>query len=217
MFAGMILPLHFKHLKPGLGLAGLAGMLAPWIAVGLFWLWLRSAWAAILAYHALILLLPGRRLRDVARGWNTGLILASVLPCLLAGPLTWLLLPSMVRTPVGEWLASFGLSGSALYLMAPYYGLVHPVLEQAHWGPLRARPGLALPASAMFAGYHGLVLSTVMEPTWIAVCIVVLFASSLAWTAMQRKTGGLMVPVLSHAAADAGMIVAALLLASDRF
>lgn len=196
---------------------GSAGMLAPWIAVGVFWLWLRSAWATILVYHALMLLLPGRRLRDVTRGWSARLALASAVPCLLAGPLTWLLLPSMVRTPVGEWLASYGLSGWTLFLIVPYYGLVHPVLEQAHWGPLRARPGLALPASAMFAGYHGLVLSTVMEPVWIVVCIAVLFASSLAWTAIHRRTGGLMVPALSHAAADAGMIVAALLLTSDRF
>ena len=189
-----------------------AGLLAPWIAVGVFWLWLRSAWATILVYHALILLLPGRRLRDVARGWSTRLALASSVPCLLAGPLTWLLLPSMVRTPAGEWLASYGLSGWALLLIVPYYGLVHPVLEQAHWGPLRARHGLSLPASALFAGYHGLVLSTLMKPVWIAACLAVLFASSLAWTAIQRRTGGLAVPAISHAAADLGMMVAAVLL-----
>lgn len=194
----------------------MAGLLAPWIAVGVFWLWLRSAWATILVYHALILLLSGRSLRDVTRGWSARLALAVAVPCLLAGPLTLLLLPAMVRTPVGEWLASYGLSGWALFLMVPYYGLVHPVLEQAHWGPLRARHGLALPASAMFAGYHGLVLSTLMEPVWIAVCIAVLFASSLAWTAIHRRTGGLIVPALSHTAADAGMIVSALLLASSR-
>ncbi len=203
--------------RPDLTFQDSAGLLAPWIAVGVFWLWLRSAWATILVYHALILLLPGRRLRDVTRGWSARMALMAVVPCILAGPLTWLFLPSMVRTPVGEWLASYGLSGRALLLIVPYYGLVHPVLEQAHWGPLRARPGLALPASAMFAGYHGLVLSTVMEPAWIVVCVAVLFASSLVWTAMHRRTGGLMVPALSHAAADAGMIVAALLLASDRF
>lgn len=202
-----------SRLGTGRAASALVGMLAPWIAVGVFWLWLESAWATILIYHAMILLISGRHLREVSKGWDTRLALASAVPCLLAGPLTWLLLPSMVKLPLDLWLSTHGLSGPALSLIVPYYGLVHPVLEQAHWGRLRSLPGSAVPAAAMFAGYHGLVLSTLMEPVWIAACLAVLFGSSLAWTAISRRTGGLAVPALSHAAADSGMILAAFLLA----
>ena len=192
----------------------MAGLLAPWIAVGVFWIRLESAWGTILFYHALILVMSGRHLREVSKGRNIRLALAYTMPCLLAGPLTWLLLPSMVRIPVDQWLSAHGLSGWALALMVPYYGLVHPVLEQAHWGRLRDLPGLAVPASAMFAGYHGLVLSTLMKPVWTAVCLAVLFVSSLIWKAVSRRTGGLAIPALTHAAADSGMILAAFLLSA---
>lgn len=198
---------------PRTAVSAIAGMLAPWMAVGVFWLLLESAWATILVYHALILLFSGRHLREAAEGWDTRTALASALPCLLAGPLTWLLLPSMVRVPVDQWLAAYGLQGWALVLMVPYYGIVHPFFEQAHWGRLRSLPGFSVPAAIMFAGYHGLVLSTLMEPVWIAACLAVLFGSSLAWTAISRRTGGIAVPALSHAAADSGMILAAFLLA----
>lgn len=193
----------------------ISGMLVPWIAVLVFWTWLHSAWATIIAYHSLILLFSWSEMKHVARGWNLRMFLVFAMPCVLAGPLTWLLLPVMTGVPIRSWLSSYGLEGAALLLMVPYYGLIHPFIEQAHWSKLRRHSKLGLPASMMFAGYHGLVLSTLMRPVWVVVCVVVLSGTSITWRWMEeRKTGGLLVPALTQVLADAGMILAALMRAS---
>ncbi len=188
-------------------------MLAPWLAVSVFWICLHSAWATILAYHVLMLLFSRKRMREVTGGWNPRAFMALAVPCLAAGPLTFVLLPSMTRISTASWLSAYGLEGNALLLMIPYYGILHPVLEQAHWGALRRHARFGLAACALFAGYHGLVLSTLMKPLWVAVCVTVLFCTALAWRRVERLTGGLLVPVLTHVIADAGMILAAFLVA----
>lgn len=180
--------------------------------MAVFWIGLRSAWATILFYHALILLFSRRRLGEVIRGWNTKAFFAAAIPCIAAGPLTFVLLPSITRVSTASWLGAYGLEGTSLLLMIPYYGILHPVLEQAHWGALRRHPRLWPVACVLFAGYHGLVLSSLMKPPWVAICVAILLGSSLAWRRIEGRTGGLLVPVLSHVTADAGMITAAYLL-----
>ncbi len=192
------------------GPADVAAMLVPWAAVLAFWVGLRSAWATIVSYHALMLLFSWRRLPYSLKGWHRGQFLLHALPCLAAGPLTYVLLPVITKLPVAFWLSRHGLEGASLLLMVPWYGLVHPFIEQAHWGRLRAIPGNGIPAAVMFAGYHGLVLQSLMKPLWVAVCVVVLFGTSFAWRRIERRAGGLLVPALTQVLADAGMILAAL-------
>lgn len=188
-----------------------AGVLAPWISVLAFWTVLHSAWMTILAYHAMMLLLSWRSIPGVFRGWNGGRFLLAAPLCAAAGPVTWLLLPHIVSTPVETWLPQYGLKGMTLFLMVPYYGLVHPVIEQAHWSRLwgRRRPG---PLAVLpFAGYHGLVLSTIMKPFWVAVCVAVLILTGLSWRWMEKRTGGRLLPAATQALADSGIILAAVL------
>ncbi len=61
--------------------------------------------------------------------------------------------------------------------MVAYFGLVHPLLEQAHWTPLREATPIAHVA---FAGYHMLVLASLLTVPWLAVCFVILTAASVA-------------------------------------
>jgi hypothetical protein len=193
----------------------LPGALVPWVAVLVFWTVLHSAWATILAYHVMMLAFSRRELARAFRGWNRRVFLVSAAPCLLAGPVTWLLLPSITLTPVGGWLAAFGLTGASLLVMIPYYGLIHPFVEQAHWSRLRSDPRLGLVSSLLFAGYHGLVLSTLMKPFWVGLCVAVLIVTSISWRRIEERCGGgLLVPALTQVLADAGMIVAAVLRAN---
>jgi len=186
-------------------------MLAPYAAVLIFWCGLHSAWAALLAYHAQIFLWSRHDVRRVLAGWNPRLFILA-LPSLAAGPLTYFLLPLMSRQPVHAWLAAFGLTGWALLAMLPYYGLVHPVLEQAHWGPLRGHPRVGPLAHVLFAGYHALTVALLLRPPWILACVGVLWLSSVCWQRMAAcRPGGLLVPALSQMMADAGLIVAALI------
>jgi hypothetical protein len=181
-------------------------ILAPYLAVAVFWCAWPSAWLAILVYHVQILLWNGKSLLRDMRGpaWRKGVLLA--VPAAVAGPILYLLLPVAVRTDLSAWLEAHRLSGAALAAMIPYFGLVHPVLEQAHWGPLREKTAWAHP---LFAGYHVIVLSTLLSIPWLLLCFSVLIMASLAWRRMARLTGGLAVPAASHVLADLGIVLAA--------
>lgn len=176
---------------------------APYIAVAVFWLLLHNAWLAILAYHAQILWWSRGRFPRLARPRSTPLA-AFVLVSALAGPILYFLLPFVPHVDLSSWLARNGLSGAALVAMVFYYGLVHPFLEQSHWAPLRERTQFAHLA---FAGYHVLVLCSLLTSPWLAACFVLLTGASWMWQRMARDSGGLLLPVASHLAADLGIVV----------
>lgn len=183
---------------------------APYVAVLVFWVGYRSAWLAILAYHAQMAFWlfrdpPPRTMLRPTR------FLAFALPSVLAGPVVYMMLPHIISTDMGAWLGRFGLSGPLLLLMVPYFGLLHPPLEQLYWTPLRERTPVAHP---LFAGYHVIVLASLLPPLWLAACFVILLAASVMWQQMYRRSGGALVAIASHVMADAGIVVAAYLLAS---
>ncbi|HCF95978.1 MAG TPA: hypothetical protein DEW46_13030 [Verrucomicrobia bacterium] len=182
-------------------------LLAPYIAVGIFWCGRSNAWLAILVYHVQIVLWGSREGRPAMSAGSRGrqAILLALL-CALCGPLVYCLLPWITRIDLGQWLESHQLSGSSLLIMIPYFGLVHPLLEQRHWAGLRARTAWAHPA---FAGYHMLVLQSLLPVPWLLVSAVVLLAASILWEVAQRTTGNLAAPILSHILADLGIVLAA--------
>ncbi len=178
---------------------------APYLAVGVFWCLLHNAWLAILAYHAQILWWSRGSLPKPAKPKRAPAMLF-VGASALAGPLLYFLLPRMIHADLSRWLADHGLSGAGFTVMVFYFGLVHPLLEQIHWAPLRESAPLGHFA---FAGYHMLVLYSLMKAPWLAVCFVVLVTASLLWRRMARESGGLVLPVVSHVAADLGIMIAA--------
>jgi hypothetical protein len=135
-------------------------------------------------------------------------ILFAALPVVLTGPLLYLLLPCITHTELSVRLTINHLSRIFFIVMIPYFGLLHPFLKQIHWAPLRERTHLAHP---VFAGYHVLVLFSLLTVPWLVVCFVVLTAASWMWQQMAKKSNSLIVPVLSHVAADLGIIMAAFL------
>lgn len=207
----------------------LLGLLAPYLAVLIFWCGFESAWASLLAYHALILILSRRHLGRVAVGWRRRHLLLALLPSLATGPLVYSLLPSMVQLPIDAWLSAYGLSGLSRILMIPYFGVVHPVFEQAHWSSLRVyraagagapAPGVQvraheLVAHVAFAGYHVLVLASLMRPEWVVISFGVLVLASVAWRRLEQYAGGgLAVAACSHILVDSGLVLAAVLRAA---
>jgi len=180
-------------------------LLVPYIAVALFWCIWRNAWLALLAYHVQILFWSRTSWQGMRMPPRCS-VAWLVLPAALAGPVVYLILPGITRSDVSVWLASYQLSGDAFLFMIPYFGLVHPVLEQLHWQPLREQTAWA---HAVFAGYHLLVLATLLTVPWLTLCFVVLAGSSVAWKRLARATRGVAVPALSHILADLGIIVAA--------
>ncbi len=180
-------------------------LLAPCLAVGVFWCGLSNGWLAILAYHAQILLWAQRTGPGIWRPIPRRL-LPLVLPSALAGPLLYVLLPTLTGSSLPAWLADHRLSGASLVAMIPYFGLVHPVLEQLHWAPLRARTPWSHP---VFAGYHLLVLGPLLPAPWLVAGFALLTAVSFLWHELSRSGNGLSAPTLSHGLADLGVVVVA--------
>ena len=124
----------------------------------------------------------------------------------LAGPLLYLLLPYITKTDLSTWLHAHHVSGISLLLMIPYFGFIHPILEQMHWAPLRAHTPVS---HLMFAGYHMLVLHSLLSTPWLILTFIVLTTASVVWQQMTKYSLGLALPITSHILADFGVIVAA--------
>jgi hypothetical protein len=183
-------------------------MAAPYLAIAAFLIVFHDAWLAILAYHAQIVwwsrgpLLRSLRSKRTPLAWF-------VVPSALAGPAAYLLLQRLPGIHLASWLAVNQLTGWALFLMVPYYAIVNPVLEEVFWTPLRESTPIAHVA---FAGYHVLLLAALLPPLWLALVFVVLSGTSWVWQRLSREAGSLLPAIASHAAADLGIIVVALLL-----
>jgi hypothetical protein len=181
-------------------------LFAPYLAVGIFWCVFTNAWLAILAYHAQILFWSRRSFFGLRRMTRPRMILLA-LPAAIVGPLFYFLLPYMTRgVDLTSWLADHHLSRLTLLVMIPYFGLVHPLLEQLYWAPLRESTRAA---HLMFAGYHMLVLYSILSVPWLVLCFVILIAASFLWQQVAKRTDSLVIPVLSHVLTDLGIVIVA--------
>ena len=174
------------------------------IAYPVFWIGFKSGWLAILVYHAQAVLWVRGDIPELGFAGRVRHVLAS--STLLAGPLLYFALPHVSRLPLVTWLSEYGLTGWSLVLMIPYFGIVHPLIEQVHWAPLRKRTKAS---HVIFAGYHVLVLYSLLDGPWLILCFLLLCVASVAWESMARKARGLAVPIVSHIGADLGIVTAA--------
>ena len=195
-------------------------LMAPYLAVGVFWCVVPNAWLAILVYHAQIVfwrLVKHPPRSGAGDGSELGTLTRSApgmrqravflaLPAALAGPLLYVLLPYITHTELTAWLADHRLTGLGFILMIPYFGLLHPMLEQLHWSRLREETPVAHLA---FAGYHVLVLYSLLTLPWAIFCSAILVSASGIWRFTTDRSGSLMFAVVSHVLADLGIVVAA--------
>ena len=188
-------------------------LLAPYIGIGAGLLWLHSAWAGILIYHAQMLAWNWRRFPELARGWSVPALLLVVLPALAVGPGVWFLLPIALRDPgaLDVWLGANGLTGASFALMVPYFALVNAAIEEVHWSGLRGADARGWIGHLAFTGYHGLVLWPAIRPGWVFATLALLLFASFVWDQTGRRARGLLIPTLSHLIADAGIVVVAYL------
>ncbi len=182
-------------------------LLAPYFAVGIFWVGFSHGWLAILVYHVQILFWHrfGRWIR--VRKQENRIAQCATVACVLAGPVVYYLLPHIALVDLAQWLAYYRLDGAAFFLMIPYFGIVHPVLEQLHWHRLRSETGWAHIA---FAGYHVVVLSRLLPVAWLVLVCLVLIAVSWLWKRTGSSVRGRWVCACSHMVADVGVMLAVL-------
>ncbi len=183
-------------------------LLAPYFAVIIFWLFLQNAWLALLGYHLQIILWSKKLpFKNPWPSKKTDILIS--LAMAVAGPFIYFVLPLISQIDLSAWLLQYKLSGWLWLAMIPYFGLVHPFLEQAHWGPLREKTPAA---GIFFAGYHVIVLYSLLTMFWLLASFIVLAAASLIWQQIAKNSKSYSAPVLSHILADFSVVIAAWLL-----
>lgn len=188
---------------------------APYLAVLLGLYVFRSGWISILLYHAQIVLCLCFFKTNIKQilfaGFSLKYFLLFVFPLLLLGPTLYCLFPYVIAdgTSFREWLYGYGLGHRSYIMLIPYFCIVHPILEELHWGKFRDNKDKHWTMHVLFAGYHVLVIGGILGLPWVFVSFLALILTSYVWTALYDNLKGGIVPLLSHAAADAAIIVSA--------
>jgi hypothetical protein len=183
------------------------------IAIGLFWL--RSAWAALLGFHAgLLLVLTIEKFPEAFESFFKGKDLLRLVGYVLlgagAGVTLYLAWPFMSISPdVATDLAAIGLAPDRWPVFIAYVVLVNPWIEEYFWRGYLGDPSRKLlPIDFLYAGYHLLVLYGKITWVWMLVSLLILAAVAWSWRQVSRRTGGLLIPLLSHMAADLSILMA---------
>lgn len=183
------------------------------VGIGLFWT--HNAWVTILGFHAGLLLIlflekPGIPLASLIKGNHIPTLLGCFLLSALSGLLLYFVWPVFSISPnLAADLASIGLTREAWPAFIAYAALVNPWIEEYFWrGYLRSDSVNVLPIDFLFAGFHLLILYGKTSWAWMLFSLLVLTSASWLWRGVYRKTGGMLIPVLSHMAADFSILMA---------
>jgi membrane protease YdiL (CAAX protease family) len=188
----------------------------PYVAVLIGIYVFRSAWLAILLYHAgvavfLFIRKPAGFWIRMRTGFKTPWLIPGLIVCALAMPAVYFLWPwfAISENILPQWMAYYGLSGWAWLLLIPYFSIVHPILEEALWREIAPdRFTWICRQDLLFAGYHVLVLLQLMKSPWLVLVFIVLAGSSIFWRWSAQHFGGYGLSILTHAMADAAVVTA---------
>jgi membrane protease YdiL (CAAX protease family) len=174
--------------------------------------WLGSAWVAILLYHAgaiAVLSLSRERRQPPARR-SSPLLYATILIFAAGGAILYAIWPMVAsEAEVSARLAEFGLSRASWIWFAVYFCAVNPIVEELLWRGFLGPDCTCLHRNdVLFGGYHGLVAAAFVGPIWILPVVVACAFAGWLWRMLRLQSGGLMVPWLTHVAADVSIAAA---------
>lgn len=175
---------------------------------------LRSGWAALLGFHAallIVLLRPGARAQ--APRLLVPVSMRVILPLALLGVLgglgLWIIwpLPGLDRVYIPT-VTGLGLSGPGWLPFIAYFTLVNPWLEEWFWRGLLLDEARGLsPVDFLFAGYHLFILALFVSLPWMAFAFTVLTLTGWLWRRVALRTGSLLPAVISHMLADLSILL----------
>jgi len=173
----------------------------------------------MVSYHLSILLiaiftkkLP--KFKKLVKGWSLPLTIIFTLGCAVNGFLIYYLWPYISGCcDLAVKLAELGLNDSNWLLLIMYYSFITPWLEEFFWRDLLASKS-KLPdiSDVLFAGYHLFVLALFIKAFFLPIVFITLLSDAWFWRFISRKLDGLLIPVISHTAADISTILAVYLL-----
>jgi membrane protease YdiL (CAAX protease family) len=183
------------------------------VSIGLFQL--HSAWGALLAFHAAIVLTlllakPDLPIHVLFKSSNLKWVVASMVICATSGLALYFFwsyfgfannLPAQVE--------SLGLNTSTWPVFITYFALVNPFIEEYFWRGYLGNPTKGLYTyDFVYAGFHALVL---LNKVWTGSILFGLLALTFAgwfWRQISRKDHGLLAAVLGHMMADFTILMA---------
>jgi membrane protease YdiL (CAAX protease family) len=188
----------------------------PYVAVVVGMYLLNSAWASILLYH-----LGMAAVLTATRQWKIGrlpqttpeiLVMAAIAIASAGVGLLiyyfWFLI-RLDGVALDQELMRLGLVNAPWFIFIVYYFTVNPVFEEIFWRGYLGNPQPTLTRNdVFFAGYHVLVVLGFARWPWIIASFVALMATAWFWRQLARRYRGVFIPIISHAAADAGIIFA---------
>ena len=187
----------------------------PYLTVAAGLMLFRSGWAALVGYHAgIIAVLTLEGAWEIAprllAGWHPARFAVALATSALSGPLLlWLWPWVQAQSALDAQLAAWGLSGAAWPAFVLYFTLTNGWLEEGYWRGYLGRTDRGMCwVDLWFAAYHIVVLSAIVDWPWQLFSTAVLIAAAWLWRQTVRATGGLLVPVLAHIAADASIMLA---------
>ena len=191
-----------------------AALFMPYIIVWLGLYVFHNAWAAILGYHAGIVILvtlagawPSAR-QVFASPSRRGALLYGLVGT-SAGISMYFLLPYIHISPrLSIALLEWGLTPHIWPIFIIYGTLVNPWLEEIFWrswlGSTDRNPVFR---DAAFAGFHLVILAPFFPLIWLVVAFFVLAFSGWMWRQVVRVEESLLASSLFHLAADVSILL----------
>jgi hypothetical protein len=177
----------------------------------LFGVWvLQMPLVAVGIYHTGICFLMFRNRSVLSRTlkgfqWKPALFLSGF--CLLVWPTLIFLWPQVALSEINlaDQLQAWGFTGPMVYVFIFYSITIHPILEETFWRGLMPDHVVS---DILFAGFHVLVMMLFLPWIWIAFGFTALTLAGFLWRKTEQHISGLAVPILSHALADLGIVLA---------
>ena len=186
--------------------------LIPYLAMVIGLHLLGSAWISFLIYHGLVAVAVWRApdlRRELLRGWDNVVGLGAAGFGIGGGVLIFVVAPyaGINADLINPAIAKLGLGGTGWLLFVIYHTLVNPWFEEILWrGKLGSDSLKPVWGDVLFAGYHVLVLMLFLEWLWIVLAFFILIAAGWLWRQLRRRHEGLLLPVISHLAADGSIM-----------
>lgn len=215
----------FNHALNTPALIKSISVITPFAAVGVGLYIIGNAWITFGLYHGgliFFILLAGQQriFREIFTGWNWTAGVITIIFSSLVGLLLWLFWPFISFEPdaLAEQLGALGLGGVGRILFIFVFIAVNPVIEEVYWrifltGKGQDKEILPWIVEIFFASYHLPVLAFFIKPAWLVLAFIVIYMGGCVWRWLSHRFDGVAIPLISHIAADASIVIAVQIIA----
>ena len=190
-------------------------VLLPYLAVAIGIFWVQNALAALLTFHAAIILSlwlarSSVPLKILFTSKDIRWVILNILVCGSSGVSLYFFWSTFeVIGNLSAHVESLGLTRTTWPIFITYFVLVNPLVEEYFWRGYLGSPTKRLyPSDFLYSGFHGLILLGNMPVVAILGILIVLVLAGWFWRQLARADGGLLAPVLGHMTADLTILMA---------